>query len=72
MNNVRTRNNSTYLYQDSDPVEGQIMWVRSESRNWQKSKITKVLDKKTVSGGEEFMMELLEFFWQGNHYYKVS
>ena len=52
MSNVRTRNQSTYLYQDSDPVEGQIMWVRSESRNWEKSKITKVLDKKTVSGGE--------------------
>ena len=61
MNNVKTRNQSTYLYQDSDPVENQIMWVKSESRNWQKSKITKILDKKTVSGGEEFIVEMREF-----------
>ena len=46
MDNVRTRKNSTYLYQDSDPVEGQFMWVKSERSNWQKNKIIKVLDKK--------------------------
>ena len=61
MDNVRTRKNSTYLYQDSDPVEGQFMWVKSERSNWQKNKIIKVLDKKTVSEGEEFMMEMSEF-----------
>ena len=61
MNTVKTRNQSTYLYQDSDPVENQIIWVKSESRNWEKSKITKILDKKSVSGGEEFIVEMKEF-----------
>ena len=53
MNNVKTRNQSTYLYQDSDPVEDQIIWVKSESRNWVNNKITKLQDKKKVSETEE-------------------
>ena len=61
MNTVKTRNQSTYLYQDLDPFENQIIWVKSESRNWEKSKITKILDKKSVSGGEEFIVEMKEF-----------
>ena len=53
MNNVKTRNQSTYLYQDSDPVEDQIIWVKSESRNWVNNKITKLQDKKKVSETEK-------------------
>ena len=53
---MRTRNQRTHLYQDLDPFENQTLWVKSDGRNWVKSKITKIIDKKSVSEGEEFKL----------------
>ena len=61
MNIMRTRNQETHLYQDQDPIENQTLWVKSDRRNWIKSKIIKIIDKKSVSEGEEFKLEMKEF-----------
>ena len=61
MNIMRTRNQETHLYQDQDPIEKQTLWVKSDRRGWIKSKVIKIIDKKSVSEGEEFKLEMKEF-----------
>ena len=58
---METRNQETHLYQDQDPVEKQTLWVKSDKRGWTKSKVIKVIDKKSVSEGEEFILKMKEF-----------
>ena len=57
---MKTRNQETHLYQDQDPVEKQILGVKSDKRGWTKSKVIKVIDKKSVSEVEEFMLKMKE------------
>ena len=59
--NMKTRNQETRLYQDQDPVEKQILWIKSEMRGWTKSKVKTVKEQKSVAEGEEFMLKMKEF-----------
>ena len=58
---MKTRNQETHLYQDQDPDEKQTLWVKSDKRGWTKSKVIKMIEKKSVSEGEEFMLKMKEF-----------
>ena len=58
---MKNRNQETHLYQDQDPVEKQILWIKSEMRGWTKSKVKTVKEQKRVAEGEEFMLKMKEF-----------
>ena len=58
---MKNRNQETHLYQDQDPVEKQILGVKSDKRGWTKSKVKKVIEQKSVAEGEEFMLKMKEF-----------
>ena len=58
---METRNQETHLYQDQDPVENQILWIKSEMRGWTISKVKTVMEQKSVAEGEEFMLKMKEF-----------
>ena len=63
---MKTRNQETHLYQDQDPFEKQVLWVKSDKRGWTKSKVIKMIEKKSVSEGEEFMLKMTK-----SKFYKI-
>ena len=59
--NMGTRNQETHLFQDQNPVEKQILWIKFETRGWTKSKVETVMEQKNVAESEEFMLRMTEF-----------
>ena len=59
--NMGTRNQETHLYQDQNPVEKQILWIKSETRGWTKGEVETVMEQKSIAEGKEFMLRMKEF-----------